>query len=337
MKRLIFRLSSFGDVILAQSALESTFQGETHWVVAAEYKDLLIGNPKVSKVWEYNRKTQNLMDWIRLCKQLSEQNYDVVLDLHASLRTILAHGVVWFYARTKPKWKTISKERLKRLLYITLKNLCPKDLRPTHYTRRVCELSENQKIQKADMLWLVEKGITRRTEVFRYKKFITLMPSSAWPGKEWPTQEFVKLAERLLEKDLDLVVLGSRKDHASQLVYEHLKTKFSLKVIDGIDQYSYAELAYILSKTKILISNDTGFAHLAESLDTPVAVIYGPTTEDFGFGIKNVKSIAMGSDLWCRPCSKDGTWCFRKNDKYLCIKQITHTDVMKKIQEREYV
>ena len=81
-KRLIIRLSSLGDVILATSALSlppASKSDETHWVVAREYSGLLKGHPRLTKVWEFDRsKGGGILAWLSLCEKLWNEGFTEV-------------------------------------------------------------------------------------------------------------------------------------------------------------------------------------------------------------------------------------------------------------------
>jgi ADP-heptose:LPS heptosyltransferase len=82
-----------------------------------------------------------------------------------------------------------------------------------------------------------------------------------------------------------------------------------------------ADTAKILSQAEFYLGGDTGLMHLSESVGTPVLSLWGPTKSDMGFGPWHPKSIIFESNLWCRPCGKDGRFCFRLGKtRHLCQK-----------------
>ena len=344
MKKLVFRLSSLGDVILSQSVL-SSFRNtdEIHWVVSSEFSGLLEGHPRIKKIWEFDRKKSNLSDWIKLCTLLHSLQFVEVIDLHKTWRTKFARILFWYLSSKNFKytyeWKTIKKERIKRALYFTFKSITPKNLRPKHLSQLAFETLKykNNHTYNIRLDWLTKKGETRKTEIYKYKTPISIMPASAWPGKQWPEVEFQRLCEYYIQKKQTVVILGTEKDISSRDLYKKLSEKYPEYVMNATLGYSLAETAYILSKSQFLVSNDTGIAHLAESVGCKVIGIYGPTKPDMGFGLRNNDSISINSSLWCSPCSKDGSWCFRKGEsKYLCIKNVSADDVISKIRANGY-
>ena len=54
------------------------------------------------------------------------------------------------------------------------------------------------------------------------------------------------------------------------------------------------------------MTNDSAMAHLSEAVGTPAGVLFGPTTESFGFSPHLKTSRSFSADVGCRPCSKHG-------------------------------
>ena len=84
------------------------------------------------------------------------------------------------------------------------------------------------------------------------------------------------------------------------------------RVLNLIGKTSIHESASILNACHLVISGDTGLAHIAAALNKPLILIWGSTSPRFGlypyFGEKNpgwFKSIYPES-LDCWPCSKYG-------------------------------
>src|SRR5437868_1934307 len=124
-KRLILRLSSLGDVILASSALEVVqADSSLDWVVAEEFSELLRHHPKINQVHAFNR-SGNLRTWIQLCRKLWEAQYDQIFDLHRSLRTGVMKLFFIFWSLKEgvslPHWKTVKKQRGRLYLYYFVK------------------------------------------------------------------------------------------------------------------------------------------------------------------------------------------------------------------------
>lgn len=131
------------------------------------------------------------------------------------------------------------------------------------------------------------------------KKIVVFCAGSAnSPAKRWETKSFAKLGD-LLKTNLDAqVVLDGAKNEVeiSQTVAAAMQTKPI--VLTG--KTSLAEGAAILSVADLLISNDTGPAHISSALGTKTLVLFGPTnpatTQPLGSEI-------IRKDVECAPCN----------------------------------
>jgi ADP-heptose:LPS heptosyltransferase len=91
-------------------------------------------------------------------------------------------------------------------------------------------------------------------------------------------------------------------------------------------------LAAILERARIVIANDSGPAHLAAAVGTPVVTLFGPTHEAFGFAPRGPAVRVISRDLPCRPCSiHGGTRCPRK--RRACLDDIPPAEVLAAARE----
>jgi ADP-heptose:LPS heptosyltransferase len=153
------------------------------------------------------------------------------------------------------------------------------------------------------------------------------MPSSAWPGKEWTIDGFV---EALLTLGRPIVLLGLEEDDASRALRAAL-AKRGIAFDDQVGRMSLRETGALLSRSHAYFGVDTGLAHLAEAVGTPAWVLMGPTSPLSGFGPWRPESLAIGMDLFCRPCGKDGTACIRPIRRHLCLKGLSAPAVLDQI------
>jgi heptosyltransferase-2 len=152
------------------------------------------------------------------------------------------------------------------------------------------------------------------------------MPSSLWKGKRWPVKRYLELIQNEIKSFP--VILGSTSDRESMELVSLLKSK-KIPHFSGVGIWNLMEVAQVLCRSKGYIGNDTGIAHLAEAIGVKASVIFGPTVPDMGFGPWRAESRAIGSSLWCRPCSKDGSGCFRPIQRYRCLNDLSADEVAK--------
>jgi len=99
---------------------------------------------------------------------------------------------------------------------------------------------------------------------------IIFFPGSLVKAKQWPAQNFKELGNHLIEKyNLNIVICGSKSDDEAAEIIKSGNNK----IISLTGKTSLLELIYIISKAKLVISNDTSGAHIAAALDTPLIVL----------------------------------------------------------------
>jgi heptosyltransferase-2 len=273
----------------------------------------------------------SLIGWIRLVQALRAQRYDIVIDLHRTLRTFIFR-FIWKSLMTNARVVKISKERIRLWGFFCFKRYWPKSFRPTPWILRFKKTLIQGMLSKADTINddLVQQTLSAQLasslqlQVHSKKTGFVIMPSSRWPGKQWPVEQYFQLIQ---ETGIKPIILGQKTDRASQSLVK--------KLIDqNVDHESLLGTSIEVMTQKIkdaiaYIGSDTGLAHLSESLGTPVLVILGPTHEESGFPQRLPESKSFASSLWCRPCSKDGRACFRIRNRYLCLNDSDQNKVIR--------
>lgn len=131
-------------------------------------------------------------------------------------------------------------------------------------------------------------------------KRVALVPGAEYgASKRWPLEYYRFVAESLVAKGLEVIVLGGAKEVAlGEAICKNLTGAYNLcgktSLTDAIDTMSLADLA---------IANDSGLMHLASAVDINVFAIYGATSPDFAPPLTN-KGHIFYQDLDCSPCKQ---------------------------------
>ncbi|MHA1598771.1 MAG: glycosyltransferase family 9 protein [Alphaproteobacteria bacterium] len=96
--------------------------------------------------------------------------------------------------------------------------------------------------------------------------YAVLNPGSNEYGRRWPLAKYMELARRLTDKGLRVVVVGGKGEMAGV---------DNDGVIDLAGKTSLPQLLDILNHAALVVSNDTGPAHLSIALGTPTLVVVG--------------------------------------------------------------
>lgn len=340
---LVIRLSSLGDVVLSSSYLNSQNISKINpvdWLVSAEYAELLEGHPNIGRIWKFARKSGDrrsilvgLKEWITLCQTIWNEDYDEIHDLHGSLRTRVAQLIFHFLSFTSPRqkkspphWKRVSKQRVRLYGFFIFKGLWPARLRPDSWVQRYSQMSGINKQSETNLSHLMtskNRGVVVDLSSIP-KPYICVMPDSLGIGKKWPTSMFLETLKT--SNKFYPVIMGSEGDTCSHDLVKAMESA-GLPHLSGVGKWSLREVAQVLHGAVCYFGNDTGLAHLAEAMGTPALVIYGPTHPQMGFGPWKPQSKMITSDLGCQPCGKDGRFCYRRKEKYLCLTSLNGAKV----------
>ncbi|MDD5543406.1 MAG: lipopolysaccharide heptosyltransferase II [Acidobacteriia bacterium] len=131
-------------------------------------------------------------------------------------------------------------------------------------------------------------------------KLIVLNPGATNSmAKRWLPERFALLADRLMErKDCTVVLIGAASDGESA---DAVAARMSHSPIRLTGKTSLAESMGILSLCHLLITNDTGPAHVAAALDRPTLTICGPT-DPWATSPISSQSHIIWNQVSCAPC-----------------------------------
>jgi heptosyltransferase-2 len=124
--------------------------------------------------------------------------------------------------------------------------------------------------------------------------------------------------------DARIAVIGAAVDRelASAIV-----ERSGSRAFDATGKLSLLASAELISRSSVLVTNDSAPLHLASAMGTPTVAIFGPTVPEFGFGPLAPRSVVLGiTTLACRPCDRHGPQRCPLGH-WRCMREITPRDV----------
>ena len=108
------------------------------------------------------------------------------------------------------------------------------------------------------------------------KPLVALCPGSINSrAKRWPAERYAALADRLIDElGAQVLLVGSSAEAEVSL---EVRSQMCNQPLTLTGQTDLAELVATLSLVDLLVTNDTGPAHIASALGRPTLVIFGPT------------------------------------------------------------
>jgi heptosyltransferase-2 len=129
------------------------------------------------------------------------------------------------------------------------------------------QISETRKAEAADLL--------RAHGVRQGELVVALCPGSINSrAKRWPAEAYAALADRLIDDHRQVLLIGS-KDEAD--VSDDVTNRMRHRPIVLTGKTSLDQITAVLSAVDLIVTNDTGPAHIGAALGRPTLVIFGPT------------------------------------------------------------
>jgi heptosyltransferase-2 len=158
--------------------------------------------------------------------------------------------------------------------------------------------------------------------------YIGIAPSSVWPTKRWIPSGFSRLIDQVSDRfGLSTVILG---EPGAEFLAREITGQTKSEPINLVGKTPLGVLTAVVSKLKLLVSNDSGLVHVASARNIPAVVIFGPTSPKFGYGPLGPGSRTVELPLDCRPCHIHGPReCPQSHFK--CMKEIAPEQVLEAV------
>jgi len=297
MKILVIRFSSIGDIVLTTPilrAIKTQIGAELHFCTKKNFSSIVSHNPYLDKI-HYLEKDLNT-----LIKQLKQEKFDIIIDLHNNLRTRIIK------LRLGIKSYSFDKLNLEKWLLVNLKiNKMP----DVHIVDRYFQTV--RKIGVSPDSGGLEYYIPEKDNI----SIDTLSPdfSSGYAAfciggqhntKKLPVARMIELCRQI---NGPIILLGGKEDESNaEAIAKELKNS-SIPIYNACGKYNLNQSASLVKQSTRVFTHDTGLMHIAAAFGKKIYSIWGNTTPLFGmYPYKTPHVIWERKGLKCRPCSKIG-------------------------------
>ena len=329
MRILIIHTAFIGDIVLSTpliKKIKDTYpDSDITYVTTPSGEAILKNNPHLNNIIVYDKRGEHkgISGVWQLGKRLRYENFNMVITPHRYLRSSI---LSWLSRSPIRKGYDIASGSClftEKIKYDRTKHEVDKLLSfvaPENKKRYEIELYPGEKEKmKGDNLW--------KENLLEDKKVVVLAPGSKWFTKQWPVEYFNKLAKSLKKlSNVRLIVVGGKDEINLPIEKEN--------IIDMRGKTSLLELADILSRADVVVTNDSSPIHIASAFKKPrIFALFGPTIEKFGFFPWSLNSKVFQVDgLKCRPCGiHGGKSCPEKYFK--CMRDILPEEVFNEIKK----
>ena len=251
-KILLIKHGSLGDIVFALEPILSIHKQFNKSVIDLVTEEKFIPFFKKIKMFDQflidNR--EGFFSSFSLIRKIINGNYDLIIDLQNSKRTNLYHFFTKIFSRSR-----INGSRS----FVHDRYTIPAQGKesPTQGLYNQLKLLDINQVDP-DLSWLVSD---KENQSIENKDVVLVIPGVSKSGraKQWSPDKYQKLCSILESKGYYICLVGTKHDASSfQPILNDCKN-----VINLIDK-SPPEIIYtVASKSKLIISNDTGPGHIA--------------------------------------------------------------------------
>jgi heptosyltransferase I len=332
-KILLIKLSALGDVVQTIAVLnklrERYSKAQIDWLVTPAFAELLQHHPAISHVIEFSRdewsapwRLAPFVSAARLARGLRREGYDLVIDLQGQLRSAVfarSTGAPVRIGFDKPRaaaWQASSRSfnadarrhawqgarEGSHLAYTDRLALPTIDVHAVDRYLGIAPMLGLDDSAPDFSFPIPQEAPTRIDALLDYygiadKKLLAIAPGTIWETKQWRSEGFAEVARHFLAKGFAVTLIGSDRERAVCDTVAGLAPG----AINLAGETTLSELAALIRRAEICVSNDSGPMHLAVALNRPVMAVFGPT-DSIWAGPYRRDSAVLRTPLPCSPC-----------------------------------
>jgi len=325
---LIVNLGGIGDFILSLPGLKGlrdTFK-DAHIVFLTTPRTAVFaaGHPYLNEVLSFDFKLHRALP---LLAGLRHRRFDLALNMRSIVSLKSAYKMAALFYLIRPRYKA-GRDTQGRGFFLDIK--IPEeaigDLPEYEYDlRTVAALGVEAKyvlpeiaISEADISY-VDDFLTGN-KVSEKDIIVGVNPGAPYPAKRWPPENFARVINILSANLACKIILTGSEDELAIAQSVRRLAKSELIIASG--RTSVKQLAALIKRCGLYITNDTGAMHIASVLKTPLIAIFGPGYMR-RFDPRNIfdKAVVFYRKAPCAPCDRSACGSME------CLKAISAEDV----------
>ncbi len=256
---------------------------ELVFLTKEQYVGAAAMHPGIDKIFTYNAESR---------KTIAAYGFDAIFDLHRNQRTLK------LLSSAGTRVIRVKKDSVKKIILAAVKVNLLKDYEPV-YRRYINALKEynsaaSDEYTRTPGLIIGDGSIGGR--------YLLVSPTSKHFTKRFPADKLLNL----IRKVKTTIVLTGDSNQTDADVCSYLEKNLN-NAVNLCGKTGLKELAGLIKNAELIICNDSGVLHLAESLGKKTYVFFGSTVKEFGFYPQLDTSVVMENNaLGCRPCTHIG-------------------------------
>ncbi|PYJ29286.1 MAG: hypothetical protein DMF24_03350 [Verrucomicrobia bacterium] len=349
---LLIKLSGLGDVVHTLPVLVKLRArypaARIDWLITPENAEIVRCHPALSNVVVFKRsdfskrgrRWNAALSFLGLLKQIRHVKYDLVIDLHGQARS--AFFALVSGARVRVGFDRPVKDIIRRGWrgaregsWIAYTHRIPIPTLDVHAIDRylwvgpLLGLDDNPPELTIHLSSQTAQNVQRVLEehdIPASKALAVLAPGTVWETKRWTIEGFAAVARQFLHDGFAVAVAGAKRDQPRCREI----AAAAPGACDLSGKTTPAELAALIQRAEVCVTNDSGAMHLAVSLGKPMVSVFGPTNP-IRVGPYHRPESVVRMGLPCSPCNF--RWLSQCPFDHACMKQVTSAMVIERVRK----
>lgn len=327
---LLIELAGIGDTILSTPAirnLSKSFPNSFIYLLTfAQSAQLLRKFPYLNRIFTFNKGLKRILNNISVLNELRGLHIDAAVNLyqHHSLKGVVKMALLFKFIRPQ---KTIGRNTDgKGFFYdIKIEDTLHSQRNDVEYKLDLVEAAGGEIKDRRLEVWFDDldakevKELLQANSILDSDCLIGINPGGHKPAHRWDWKNFAQVCRDLAKSyQAKIIITGTEDERAlAKRIIDILPNR----AIDTCGKLSLTQLAALIKRCNLYISNDTAPMHIANALSTPLIAIMGPGSMKTA-PYQNARCVLLKRDLPCSPCFKSRC----KNVQ--CLEAITISDVI---------
>lgn len=330
-KILLIELAGIGDTILSTPAIRNLRENHPnsfiYLLTFTQPASLLQKSPYLNRIFIFHKGFKGMLNNFLVLNELRGLRLDAAVNLyqHYSLKGAIKMALLFKFIHPQ---KTIGRNTDgKGFFYdIKIEDAINSPRHDVEYKLDLvkalgCEIKDKRPRVRVDGLDIEKvEGLLEKSSVSGSDLLIGINPGGHRPSRRWDWKNFAQVCQALTTRYRMKIIITGTKDE-DRLVRK-IASALPAQIVDTCGKLSLSQLAALIRRCNLYITNDTGPMHIANALGTPLVAIIGPGPMKTAPYLSD-KCIILKKDVDCSPCFK-----FRCKDMR-CLRTITTDEVIK--------
>ncbi|KYK75392.1 glycosyl transferase [Aggregatibacter actinomycetemcomitans serotype e str. SC936] len=269
----ILRLSAIGDVCHALAAVQhiQCYWKDTKitWIIGKTEVQLLRNVTGIEFI-VYDKKCGWRGVW-NLWRQLKHRRFDALLNMQTAFRaSILSLGIHADYRIGFGKWRAREGQWL-------FTNRQIQDPTNPHVLDGFMAFADELGVPPAPAQWDLPVTEADSAAVWQYlapnRKNLLISPCSSKKEKDWLAERYAEVANIAHQHDVNVILCSSPAPRELAMIKE-IKALCDFEPVDTSGKLTLTQLTALIREVDLMISPDSGPAHIATTQGTPVIGLY---------------------------------------------------------------